>query len=225
MQRQDLLASIDIFEETMVATRYDGPLARRRHIDTADLAAMLKDLIKQKVQWLNMDPGVIAVGIDNNGRQRHLLVRPAKRTAMYFYVGSRRRRMLVSLPNILAELVGSFSKGAFRWEKIAKVYAFAGPAKKLSISTQLYLPPLPNIYSNARVCIGEVSVADYGKLPAAKMFEEAFIKSGHTDHLANSALAKTDKYRNIIDALKKTKGRVPMSQLAKVEKYGKILKQ
>ncbi|MCK4960040.1 MAG: hypothetical protein KAT00_11585, partial [Planctomycetes bacterium] len=93
----------------------------------------------------------------------------------------------------------------------------------LDTSTQLYLPPLPNVYTDSKICLGGVKMSEFKGMEAAEVFEAAFIKSTSTDHLADTALAGK-KYRNIIDAINKTKGKVPLKLLRKVKKYGEIFK-
>lgn len=220
--KQALLGSIDIFESEIVATSYtaNGKTLGRRLVDISGLIRMLGGLNKG-VRWMSLSAGVVAIGNDANGCGRYLVVRPAKKTVIRCQVGKRFRRYVIWMPNLLAELV--MTSGG-KWKQLAAVYAFAG---KLKNETQLYLPPTPNIFEQGSLCMGSVKMESFKGLAAAEAFEKAFIETVFTDHLADSALAETSKkakYRNIIDAIKKTNGKIPLKLLRKVTTYGKLFK-
>lgn len=214
---QRLLASIDIFEEDIIATRYSdkGKTLGRRLIDVDELMSMLAGLNKG-VKWLEFSNGVVAVGRDGNGNSRILYVRPAKLTPMVFQTGSRKVKRKISMPRLLAELT---QEPGGSWVKLNKVFAFSG---QLHDSTILCVPPLPNMNSNGSVCMGQVNIRKIKAATAAGVFEEAFIESVSTDHLTSAALADGTKYRNILHAIKKTNGNVPMELLRKVGTYEEI---
>lgn len=218
ISRQKLLASIDVFDSAVVATSYSdsGSTLGRRLVDVADLVEMFGGLGTGK-RWIRLGPGVVAAGTDANGNSRCMIVRKAKATTIRCQVGKRKMKLKMSMPNLLAELIATKSG---KWKKLEAVYAFRG---KLKNDTQLYVPPLPNVYERGGVCMGSADIKKYAKLDAAEAFEKAFIESIFTDHLTDSALVGK-KWRNIIDAIKKTKGKVPMKELRKVKRYGQTLK-
>ena len=217
ISNQRLLASIDILEEDIVATRYsnNGKTMGRRLIDVDELMTLLVGLNKG-VKWLEFSSGVVAIGRDGNGNSRILYVRPAKLTKMIFRTGSRKVTRKIKMPRLLAELT---QEPDGSWVKLNKVFAFYG---KLTDKTVLYIPPLPNMNQNGSVCMGQVNIRKIKAVTAAAVFEEAFIESVSTDHLTSAALADGSEFRNILHAIKKTNGNVPMQSLRKVGKYGKI---
>ena len=204
-------------------SRYADETISRRLARPSDIVQIFGDICQKTVQWLPLSPNVVAVGTDADGCRRYLVVRPAKRTRIRCEVGQRVFRMTVMMPNLLAELVAG-KKG---WRSIAAVYAFSGKASGLKNSTSLYVAPLPNMNSTGSVCMGSVQIKRWAKLPAGKAFEEAFIKTPFTDHVLTAPLARTGKkakWRNILHALRETKGRVPLRELVKVKTYGEIFK-
>jgi hypothetical protein len=211
------LASIDIFEEDIIATRYldKGKTVGRRLIDVDELMTMLVGLNKG-IKWLEFSNGVVAVGRDGNGNSRILYVRPAKLTPMVFQTESRKVKRKISMPRLLAELTQDPSGS---WVKLNKVFAFTGT---LTDATILFVPPLPNMMNNGSVCMGQVNIRKIKAAAAAGVFEEAFIESVSTDHMTSAALVDGSKYRNILHAIKETNGKVPMQSLRKVGTYGEI---
>jgi|GEM_PF-4798400 len=231
VERQKLQASIDIFDQSIVATRYahDGQLMARSLVTPEDIVKMIGDMRDQAIQWYKPSPGVVVFGTDANGQQRCLLIRPAKRTTIKIEVGNKTQRLTIRMPNLLAELVGDGETGSPLWKKVAAVYCFAGSggAKNLTNKTRLYVPPLPNIYATGNICMGSVSVKHWAKLPPAEAFEKAFIETPFTDHILSAPLKKSGrgaKYRNILDALKRTGGNVPLTELVKLRTFGELLK-
>lgn len=220
--RQRLRASVDIFDDSIVVSRFDGEKITRRLVTPGQLIEAVGDLHQKVVQWFKLTDGVVAIGTDSSGRQRHLLVRPARKSRITFEVARKTFRMTVNIPSLLAEMVAVNSADGPRWVEIARVYAFAG--RRPRADTILYVPPLPNVFAGCSICMGSVDIKRWSKLPAADAFEEAFIKSTFTDHLLDEPLKANSRYRNIIDAIRRTKGAVPFSALRKVGTYGQFYK-
>lgn len=220
--REALRASLDIFDNAIVATVYDThDVKKRAAITVEQVIELLGKSTAVKSQWINVDRNVISLCVSNSGVKKCLLIRAAARTLIEYKVGKRARRLKVNVPNLLVEM-GANKKG---WKSIERIYAFAGRASRLNERTILYVPPLPNIPESCHVCMGSVKVSAWGKLPAGRAFEEAFFGTYFTDHHINEPLINTGKYRNIIHALEKTRGNVSFSLLKKVGTYGKISKR
>jgi hypothetical protein len=224
---QKLLCSIDIFEDAIVASRYGDGRVYRRFITPSILAEMCKkpgDTIKQ---WMPLFKNVVAVGTDTNGYQRYLVIRPAKRTRIICHIGKRKFKQVVAMPNLLAELIAEKTAKGPRFKSIASIYAFGGQVSKLNADTQLYVAPVPNVHSNGSICMGNVNVKRWANLNAAEVFEKAFIRTPFTGHALKEPLtaAASETYRNIIDALEKRRGNIPLQFLKKVKKYGDIFKE
>ena len=221
--RQQLLAAIDIFETAIVYSRYarDKGAVTRRIVDIADLTEILTDINRSECRYEPVGREVVAVGFDERGRRRVLIVRSAKRAKIACELSGRKKTINVSVPNLLAELIANKSG---RWQNLNRLYAFGGKVGSLKESTQLYAPPLPNCYGDGRVCMGSVRTEKLGRLEPGAFFEKAFIESTFTDHLLETQLANTKTYRNIWHALKSTGGRVPLRCLKKVSRYGRLLK-
>ncbi len=190
---------------------------------------MLGGLQNNAVQWHRPAPGVVAFGTDANGKQRCLVVRPAKRTKIRCDVGNKTKRLDVHMPNLLAELVGEGDAANPRWKQIAAVYCFAGRGgvKSLSNDTVLRVPPLPNVYRTGKICMGSVNVSTWEKLKPAEVFEKAFIETPFTDHILTAPLEESGrkaKYRNVLHALKETRGRVPLGELVRLGTFGELMK-
>lgn len=200
-------------------TRYDKAIVRRliRVEDIADIFGRLESKVKQ---WIPLAAGTQAIGTDVSGNWRHMIVRPAGTAIIRYSSGNRITDLKVRLPNLLAVLQADNNR---QWSRVEAVYAFGGQVKELAAKTQLYVPPLPNMYEGGNLCMGSVELKKY-KGDAAEVFEQAFIKSIFTGHSLDAPLASRAKWRNIIDAIKKTRGRVPLSALRKVKKYGEIFK-
>jgi len=224
---QKLLASIDVFEDSIIASRYDNGQTRRRYVTAADLAEMFETISSNIVQWLPLYKNVVAVGTDSDGYQRYLVIRPAQKTTILCHIGKREFLQHIKMPNLLAELVAEKSAKGPKFKNIEAVYAFGGKVSQLKASTQLYVAPVPNVHDNGSICMGTVEVKRWAKLEPAEVFENAFIKSPFTDHVLDGHLtAKSAKrYRNILDALKKKRGNIPLNQLRKIKTYGKIFEK
>lgn len=213
---QKLLASIDIFASDIVATSYtdQGKALRRRMVDVDDIVKMLSGK-GSTVKWMTYDKGVVAVGVDTNGRCRYLVHRPPEKTVIKCLIGEEISKFTIWMPSLLAELTRGKRGG---WANKMKIFAFRG---ELNAQTQLHLPPVPNISTNGRLCMGSVPMSSYKDLPANEVLENIFIKANSTDHDTKSML-DDKKYRNILDAIKQTKGKVPMKSLRKVGTYGEV---
>ena len=216
---QSLQVSIDVFNDAIVASRYaDNGTVERRYVTNADLAAIFAFDGGGKVAWFGDLKNVAAVGQASNGDQIYLVVRPAARTVIEFKIGRKKERLVIQMPSLLAQI----SRREGKWKELDKVMAFAG---KLKPATRLYIAPLPNMLDAGGVCMGSADISK-SQSPAAEVFEECFIKSCFTDHTLNDSLndAGNKKFRNIIDAIRKTKGRVPFRYLEKLGSYGEIFK-
>lgn len=225
VEKQKLLASIDVFEDSIIASRYQEGQTLRRYVSVGDVAKIFESASGKVVQWLPIMRNVVAVGTDSDGCQRYLVVRPAKRTIIEYHIGKRKFRQVMAMPNLLAELLAEKSdKGTPLFKSVEAVYAFGGQVNKLNADTQLYVAPTPNVYSSGRICMGTVNVKRWARLEAVEVFENAFIKSPFTDHVLDEQLtgAAKKQYRNILDAIKKLKGNIPINILEKVKTYGEI---
>ncbi len=219
LQLQKLDASIDVFEDCIVASKYlANGVVERRYVSSADVAQMFANEGGARVVWFEDLSGVVAAGQSVSGDSIYLVVRPAAKTVIKFEIGKKRHRLTICMPSLLARI----SRRSGKWSKLDKVFAFKG---KLTAQTALYVPPLPNMYSKGSVCMGSVDIKKFAG-NAADCFEEVFIKSVFTDHILDTALnaAGHKKYRNIIDAIRKTDGKVNFKYMEKVGTYGEIFK-
>lgn len=223
VEKQKLLASIDVFEDSIIASRYQDGQTLRRYVSVGDVAKIFNAAAGKVVQWLPIMKNVVAVGTDSDGCQRYLVVRPAKRTIIQIHIGRRKYWQVIRMPNLLAELIADKSESGPKFKSVESVYAFAG---KLHENTMLYVPPLPNVYCSGKVCMGDINVRRWASLNAAEVFEGAFIRSPFTDHVLDGHLDDlvAEKYRNIVDALKKLKGNISIKMLKRVKTYGEIFK-
>jgi hypothetical protein len=225
VEKQKLLASIDVFEDSIIATRYQDGQTLRRYVNVGDVAKIFETASGKVVQWLPIMKNVIAIGTDSDGCQRYLIVRPAQRTRIEYYIGKRKFKQAIAMPNLLAELLAEKSdKGTPLFKSVEAVYAFSGQVSKLNTDTLLYVAPVPNVYGDGRICMGTVNVKRWAHQPAADVFENAFIKSPFTDHVLDGHLTDEakKKYRNILDAIKKLKGNISIKMLKRVKTYGQI---
>lgn len=224
---QKLLASIDVFEDSIIASRYKDNQIIRRYVTSADLAEMFKTVSGNIVQWLPLYKNVVAVGTDSDGCQRYLIVRPSQRTVITCFIGKRKFKQSIKMPNLLAELVAEKSSTGPKFTSIQSVYAFGGKINQLNASTQLYVAPVPNVHGYGGICMGTVNVKRWARLEPAQVFENAFIKSPFTDHILDGHLTSkaAKRYRNILDALKKRRGSIPLNLLRKIKTYGKIFEK
>jgi len=224
--RQKLLAAVHIFENSVVASRFgkDGTV-QRRLVTATQLAEIFGGLGEKQVNWMQIDKSTVGCGTDSDGRQRYLIIRGAKQTVINFEFGRRKKKITIHMPKLLAEVVAKQDGSGRQFTSVERVFAFDGKLKK---TTQLYVPPVPNMHPNGTICMGSVNTVAIGessKTPA-EFFEKAFIKSTFTDHILDSPLSgqAAKKYRNIIDLLKKNRGRAAFEYLKKVGTYGKIYK-
>lgn len=224
---QKLLCSIDIFEDSIIASRYQNGKTFRRYVTAGDLAQMFKTISSNIIQWLPLYKNVVAIGTDSEGCQRYLVVRPARRTVITCLIGKRKFKQSVKMPNLLAELIAEKTAKGSQFKSVTAVYAFGGKVSQLNARTQLYVAPVPNVYDNGSICMGDVEVKRWANLEPVEVFENAFIKSPFTDHVLDGHLAgkAAKKYRNIIDALKKRRGNIPLQLLRKIKTYGKIFEE
>lgn len=225
--RQKLLASIDIFTDSMVATiRGDGGVVKRGFVGAAELVDMLGGLGAKDARWIRCEMNVVAIGTASGGDLRFLVVRPAKRTMITCEIGRAKKKLSIAMPALLGELAADHTPSGVRFKAVKAVYAFAGHATALRPSTQLYAAPVPNAYADGHLCMGDVQVKRFADLAAAECFEKAFIESLFTDHHGGVLVGTAEKkYRGIIDYLVKTKGRIRLDDLRKVKTYGQICKK
>lgn len=213
-------ASIDIFEETIVATVYEGRGKKQKVITPADAVEIFLAGGSGigRTEWMDYGPGVVRCGLAANGDIVAHLVRRAGRVKIRMHFSGKKKDRFVSvrLPNLLAELV----RRGGQWSQVRRVWAYAG---RLKTSTQLLACPLPNCHADGSLCMGDVQPGPAAKGTAAAWFEEAFINSTFTDHILHGPLRTGRPYENIWIAITKTGGRVPLSILTKAGKYGKII--
>ena len=217
LERERLNASIDIFDTMAVVTGYGpGNKKTRKHVSFEQLATAFQPLIGKKLR--KIEPGVLAVGKNDDGNERVLVLRAARATTINVRIVKMKQYKLM-MPNLLAEL-GRDKNG---WISVGRVLAFAGKANSLTDKTKLHLPPLPNISdSDGRVCMGNVKTDIHKRLSAIDFFETVFIESNFADHYLERPLVDGSGYRNILDAIKKNKGKVPFKILKKVCTYEQI---
>jgi hypothetical protein len=214
---QQRLAAVEVFEQTIVASVYTphGPV--RKIVEPADVVRMFM-AGQTAVYWSDFTDRIVAAGIGADGCRHVLVTRKAKQTRIDVRVGKRTFRPWIRVPNLLAELVAQGDK----WIRLNHVFAYSGT---LTPKTALYVPPFPNMNSNGGICMGAVDVGLSSNVAPDAAFETLFFGSTFTDHLLSSPLRASKPYRNIWDAIKKTKGKVPFSVLKKVTTYGEFLKK
>ncbi len=204
--------------------RLDGEagVIRRRFVTAADIIHLLAAKAAKRAQWWQLWPGVVAVGQDTDGHQRYLVVRPARRTTIRCQVGKRIHRLAVEVPNLLAELIADRTPRGRRWLDISRVWCFRGT---LAERTQLHVPPLPNSYRDGRVCMGGINLRSFNKATPAATLEGGYFRSLFTGHALDQPLtaAARKRYGNVVEMVRRTRGKVSLKDLVKVCRYDKIL--
>jgi hypothetical protein len=219
IETQKHLASVDVFEHSIVATVY-GTGAAMRKLITPNEAVQIFSVSGQNrgvVQWLDFGKGIVRHGIYDGDVIVHY-VRKAKPATITVAIGKRKRSFKIKLPNLLAVI----RRRNGQWIGFDRVLAFRGRLKK---NTSLYAPPVPNIYGDGSVCMGSVKLTTADSLIASEVFERDFLGSLFSDHLDSSGLRNSSGYRDLFDALTKTKGKIPFSVLRKVASYGELLNE
>jgi PRTRC genetic system protein B len=141
-EHQARLARLDVFEESLVLTRYrrDGQPAICYEVDPGDLASAFSGvpintgLLPPYCLWYARAGGETAVGIYVAPRKAELTVA----------AGNSRHTYRVPLPGLIFCGLGT----AYR------VYAVRD--LRVEATTQLYHAPFPNVYPNGNVCPGTV---------------------------------------------------------------------
>lgn len=228
LARQAWLFSVDVFDyDTVLSTRDNAGRTQRRLVDLVDVAVALKGGTHgpAAVRWFGLQPGVVAVGIDDAGHQRWLVVRPAGRAEIRVESGGKKETMALRLPALLGELAGQRDEDGQAWLGIGRVMCFQERGDVLKPATVLRACPLPNCYQAGGVCMGNVDQKLFRDLAPLAFFERAFIGSTFTDHAITAPLAGEAgkrRYENILQALRATGGRVPMAMLKEVGMYAKL---
>ncbi len=223
LPRQELLASIDVYEHALVLTRW-GKAKDVRYVDPIDVVEIFREAgMAGATRYVPAWPDTLATGFDANGEVHAVAIRRRGKATIRCEIGSRNRRFRLLLPNLVFELSGQLTDaGAVRWKRVQKVMAYASRTVRPTADTPLYAAPLPNCYETGRVCMGSVSLDhdEWEGLTPALVFEHGFIKTLFTDHLGGGLSG----YRNIFDAYRKTKGRVPLQALQRLGTAGEMLK-
>ncbi|MFA5252994.1 MAG: hypothetical protein WC454_10485 [Phycisphaerae bacterium] len=223
VNRQKLLAGVDIFEQSIVVSLFKNRgEVERSFVDLTELIKMLGGLGQTKPQWNHAAKNVLAVGTKPGGEQLHIVYRPARATKICCEIGGRARTYKIQMPELIAVLSATIKNKKSAFKNIKYVFA-CKIAGKVTEQTQLHVPPLPNVYSDGGVCMGSVKTSQWADLPADEFFEKAFFATAFTDHIDGDQL-EGKKYRNILHAIKETRGRIPLKLLKKVKKYGQIFK-
>ncbi|RKY10432.1 MAG: hypothetical protein DRP56_01045 [Planctomycetota bacterium] len=217
VKTQKRVAAVDVFEETIVASIFDGHRVKRRIVTAGEVVRMFSAAAAGSTVWQDLSGSVVATGTTAGGAQRVLVVRKAKKTPITVQIGKRTYHPVMRMPNLLAEM----TRTGDQWTKVNRVLAFCGTLKK---TTPLYVAPLPNMYADGNVCMGDVAMTPLANRPAAEAFEVAYIDSLFSDHTLDGPMRTAKPYRNIWHAIKQTKGKVPFSVLKKVTTYGELLK-
>lgn len=209
---QRLLASVDIYEQTILISHHQPyGKTQRRQATVEQAIALLRSGVGQCV-WKPVEDGVVSMGFGSDGSHRVLVLRSARRTTLRFRFGKKLRTLRASLPALLGQIRG----GREGWTGIERCWAIFGPLKK---GTELYLPPLPNMHVDGRVCMGDVSVKRWAKKPAAEFFEAVFVRSEFSDHMAHTALRQKSKYNTVLELLRELPAARMKNQLLKVGVY------
>jgi hypothetical protein len=224
LERQNWLFSIDAYTDDAVLTLPDKQgHPQRTLVDLADVAGCLCKQTAPPTRWYGVKEGVVAVGMSYKGEQRWLVVRKAARATIRVDSVGKSQTLEVHLPNLLGELQGRGDEKGQVWMGIGYVYAFAG---ELNPATPLLACPLPNCYGDGRVCMGDVKEKLFRNLTPLAFFEKAFIESTFTDHAIAEPLAsgfgeKGRKFENILQAIRLTKGKIPLPALKEIGTYAK----
>jgi len=141
-EHQARLARLDVFEESLVLTRYgrDGQPASCYEVDPGDLASAFSGipistgLLPPHCLWYGRAGGETAVGIYAAPRKAELTVAR----------GESRRSYRVPLPGLIFCGLGT----SYR------VYALRD--LRVEAATPLYHAPFPNVYPEGRICPGTV---------------------------------------------------------------------
>jgi hypothetical protein len=223
-QRQKLLAGIDIYEQSIVASIYDDcdDVVQRSFVSIGDILNMLGSMKNSVPQWFTVNQNILAIGITPEGTQRYVILRKSQKTKICCEIGGKARIYQIHMPELVAILSAEYKGGKLKFTGVDEVYA-CRCGGKLKADTQLYVAPLPNVYSSGKVCMGSVRTNQWSSLIADEFFEKAFFATTFTDHIDGDQL-EGKKYRNILHAIKETHGRIPLKLLKKVKKYGQIFK-
>ena len=221
---QSLRASIDVFDETIVASVYGSGTATRKIVSPAEVVEVFVNSGIQhnghrQVQWLEFGTGVVKMGLRANGDVCVVVVRPQRTTTLMMQIGRRRRqRITVAIPKLVIEAVW---RGG-RWSSIERVFAFFG---RLGAKTQLYVPPIPNTTGGGKICLGSVATSAAEQMSALDYVEQMLFGTLFTDHhLEGPMRPGVKKYRNVWHLLTATRGRGIRGYLKKEESYGSVFK-
>lgn len=178
---QKLLASVDVFEQDIVISRFDGNSVERRMATPGDVAALFAATSAGRVAWWPSSPNVLAVGLDADGDQRWLVHRKAGPATIVILFGSKRRRCTVAMPALLSELSGTYQGRKTVWKAVRRVYAVGGAAgAAITASTPLYACPTPNVHAKGRASMCSVRMDRVSGTPL-EAFEMAFFGSAFTE--------------------------------------------
>lgn len=220
---QKLLASIDVFEEDVVISRYlERGGVERRLASCGDVAAMMSAAAASEVAWWPSGQHVLAVGLDADGGQRWLVLRPAGRTSIRLQVSGKTRRATFWCPALVAEITGRMGAGGrIQWNRVARVYACDGSG--LASASPLHAAPFANVHGG-RASMCNVDMKKTAGQSPLEAFENAFLGSAFTSVGLDGCLSPDGqrKFRNAWDLYVRAprRGGLPRVDLAWLKKEG-----
>ena len=212
---------MDVLEEEIVVTRYlEGGAIERRLASPDDVAALFASATAGKVAWWQTGGGVAAVGLDADGCQRWLVLRPPAKAAIRVRIGNAVRRATVHCPALLGELVGRPGDRGVDWQRVNRVFAVGdGP---LTPASSLHAPPFANVRNGGRTSMCNVEMKLTAGQQPAEAFDNAFFGSEFTGAGLDYCLSPAGKkrFRNAWDMYARGGGRIRLAWLKKEGTYG-----
>jgi PRTRC genetic system protein B len=159
--------------------------------------ATLKQLLPSTVLYVDGRPG----------RNRLVWYTPAMRRNIHIEgTGKKIKKGMVWVPAMLYAVAG----------ETLNVFAMATGTKRPEPGTKLYNAPLPNVYNEGNVCMGNVKkpakIVEISELIAA--WDKAFWNSEFTHDVAGNTRLKSKKpTAQLIKRLMRTRGKFPIREL------------
>lgn len=141
-------------------------------IDRSDLALLIQDM-KIKTPVTPIEPGVLAMGSEDNGRTLIQVVYEPPHKGVLHLQCPNIQSFDFWFPNLL--FVVKRTQGSFQSE--LKVFTFLG---LLDSKTTLYIPPLFNLYGDGSMCFGTIQLEPAST--ARRFIEQTFFNSMFTQH-------------------------------------------
>jgi hypothetical protein len=226
-ERLPARASLDVFDDAIVLTRYGGGKKMTRcFVSQAEVADLFTGAASQEFSWM-ATAGSLVLRICGT-RQHWLIHRPAGPAMIRLRTGPS-GTIRVRLPGLIAEMesVRKKADGPLRWVKIGRVWSCYD--ERPTAASELRACPMPNSYEDGNWSHGSTSI-DRDELEgksALDVLDKGFI-SGivNTGHSFNQALSDrgVKRYRTTLAMLRRCRRAAPPAwAMKKVTTLGELL--